>query len=111
MTEHTTVARDKSLQNASMSIVFLDSSTLDLGDLDLSPIRQCGSWQAYSNTAAYEIIERLRGAEIVITNKCVLTAAHFQALPDLRLVCVTATGVNNIDLEAARAHGIAVANV
>lgn len=111
MTKNTNVARDKPVQNAAMSIVFLDSSTLDLGDLDLSPIRQCGSWQAYSNTASYEIIERLRSAEIVITNKCVLTAAHFQALPDLRLVCVTATGVNNIDLDAARAHGIAVANV
>src|SRR5471032_1654387 len=93
--------------------VFLDHTSLDLGpgDLDLSTLRECFTeLTLHASTAPDQVIERLRGAQVVITNKVVVDASAFAANPDLKLVLVTATGTNNVDLVAARKHGVIVSN-
>ncbi|WP_019408567.1 2-hydroxyacid dehydrogenase [Pseudomonas psychrophila] len=91
--------------------VFLDHPSLDLGDLDLSPLSSLFSeLLLFSDTTPDNVIERVQGASVVISNKILLNAATLAACPDLKLVLVTATGTNNVDLEAARALGITVAN-
>jgi glycerate dehydrogenase len=93
------------------AIVLLDRATLDRGDLDLSAIAGVGTITSFAATRPQEVAGRLTGAEVVITNKVRLGADELRAAPHLRLVAVAATGVNNIDLDAARAAGVAVANV
>mgnify|MGYP001029586057 CR=1 FL=1 len=94
-----------------MHAVFLDHASLDLGDLDLSLLHSCfDSLELYNQTAAKEVSARLQSAQVVISNKVPLTAATFAANPQLKLVLVAATGTNNIDLPAARAHGVTVCN-
>lgn len=91
--------------------VFLDHTSLDLGDLDLSPWRETFSdLVLHASTTPDQVAERLKGAEVAISNKIVIDAATFAACPGLKLVLVTATGVNNIDLDAARKHGVVVSN-
>ena len=91
--------------------VFLDHTSLDLGDLNLSPLRErLGDLHLYADTTPENVIERLQGATVAISNKILLDADTLAACPQLKLILVAATGTNNIDLEAARAHGIVVAN-
>ena len=91
--------------------VFLDYTSLDLGDLDLDPLRRAfGDLQLCAGTTPANVIERLQGASVAISNKVVLNAQTLAACPDLKLILVAATGTNNVDLEAARAQGIIVAN-
>jgi glycerate dehydrogenase len=91
--------------------VFLDHTSLDLGDLDFSTLRECFSeLTLHASTAADQVIERLQGAQVAISNKILIDAATFAACPDLKLVLVTATGTNNVDLAAARQHGVTVCN-
>ena len=91
--------------------VFLDYTSLDLGDLDLGPLRRSfGDLQVWSDTTPANVIERLQGASVAISNKVQLNAHTLAACPDLKLILVAATGTNNVDLEAARAQGITVAN-
>lgn len=91
--------------------VFLDHASLDLGDLDLAPLRQVfGELTLYDATASEQVAERLQGAQVAISNKVRLDAATLAACPELRLILVAATGTNNVDLAAARARGITVAN-
>ena len=91
--------------------VFLDHPSLDLGDLDLSPLRSLFSeLLLFSDTTPDNVVERVQGASVVISNKIMLNAATLAASPDLKLILVAATGTNNVDLEAARAQGITVAN-
>lgn len=93
----------------SLHAVFLDSATLD--DLDFSPLRACfANLTLHSASTPEQIIERLQGAQVAISNKAPLTEQVFAACPDLRLVLVSATGTNNVDLAAARARGITVCN-
>lgn len=66
---------------------------------------------SYGTTEAHETLERIRGADIVITNKVVISAQAFAENPQLKLVAVTATGVNNVDIEAAKQNGTAVCNI
>ena len=66
---------------------------------------------SYGTTEAHETLERIRGADIVITNKVVISAQAFAENPQLKLVAVTATGVNNVDVEAAKQNGTAVCNI
>jgi glycerate dehydrogenase len=90
---------------------FLDYSSLDLGDLDASALKACfEDLQFYPSTTPEQLPERLRGLNVVISNKIALDAATLQACPDLKLVMVSATGTNNVDLEAARKLGITVCN-
>ncbi|MEO4046255.1 2-hydroxyacid dehydrogenase [Pseudomonas sp. CAU 1711] len=91
--------------------VFLDQASLDLGDLDMGPLEQCfGELIRYPRSGAGQVVERLRGAQVAISNKVRLDAASLAACPELKLILVAATGTNNIDLAAARARGITVAN-
>lgn len=90
---------------------FLDYSSLDLGDLDPSALKACfEDLQFYPSTTPEQLPERLCGLNVVISNKIALDAATLQACPDLKLVMVSATGTNNVDLEAARKLGITVCN-
>lgn len=91
--------------------VFLDHPSLDLGDLDLNPLRSCFSdLQLFAQTLPDQVIEHLKGATVAISNKILIDAAAMAASPDLKLILITATGTNNVDLAAARAHGITVCN-
>ena len=91
--------------------VFLDYTSLDLGDLDLGPLRRSfGDLQLCADTTPANVIERLQGVSVAISNKALLNAQTLAACPELKLILVAATGTNNVDLEAARALGITVAN-
>lgn len=91
--------------------VFLDYRSLDLGDLDMTPLRdQFAELVLHDQSASQQIIERLQGASVAITNKALIDASVIAACPDLKLVLVSATGTNNVDLGAARDHGVAVCN-
>ena len=91
--------------------VFLDHASLDLGDLDMAPLRQLfDALHLHAQTPPELIIERLQGAQVVISNKVLLDASTLAACPDLKLILIAATGSNNVDLAAARAQGIAVCN-
>lgn len=91
--------------------VFLDLSPLDQGDLDLAPLRSAFSeLVCHAQTSETQIIDRLQGADIAIVNKVALSDATLAACPDLKLILVAATGVNNIDLAAAKQRGIIVSN-
>ncbi|WP_418992045.1 NAD(P)-dependent oxidoreductase [Alistipes sp.] len=92
----------------SLNIVFLDEYSL--GGADLSVIRDLGNYTGYETTAREEVVDRCREADVVITNKVVFKRETMEALPRLRLICVAATGMNHIDLEAAAARGIEVRN-
>ncbi len=91
--------------------VFLDHSSLDLGDLDLSELRNSfDSLDLHAASNPDQVAERLQGASVAISNKVVLDAATLKACPELKLILVAATGTNNVDLQAAREHGIVVSN-
>jgi len=91
--------------------VFLDHPSLDLGDLDLSGLQALFSELSLHQQTTHEnIIERLQGAQVAISNKIALNAETLAACPELKLILVTATGTNNVDLAAARAHGVTVSN-
>lgn len=90
----------------------LDLESFDRGDLDLTPLRSVmPRLDEHAATSPDEVVERLAGVEIAISNKVPIGPEAFAALPDLRLVAVAATGTNNIDLEAARKHDVAICNV
>ena len=91
-----------------MKIVFLDEYSIC--NRDLSTIKALGEYIGYETTQPEQVIERCQDAEIVISNKVVLDAKVIAALPNLRLICVAATGMNNVDLEAAAEHGVIVKN-
>ncbi|WHS59397.1 2-hydroxyacid dehydrogenase [Pseudomonas sp. G2-4] len=91
--------------------VFLDHPSLDLGDLDLGPLRKCfGELQLFDRTTPEQVAGRLKGATVAITNKVVIDAAAMAANPELKLILISATGTNNVDLAAAREQGITVCN-
>lgn len=94
-----------------MKAVILDTATLG-DDIDLTPLREeVQELEAYDITSPEERVTRLTGAQIAIVNKVVLDAKVLEALPELELICVLATGTNNIDMEAAKRLGIDVRNV
>ncbi|MDD1014385.1 2-hydroxyacid dehydrogenase [Pseudomonas rubra] len=91
--------------------VFLDHSSLDLGDLALGRLKACfDELQLYPTTAPGQVAERLQGATVAISNKVMIDAATLAACPSLKLILVAATGTNNVDLQAARAQGVLVSN-
>lgn len=93
-----------------MNITFLDRKTL--GDVpNLDQLNQLGNVTLHDTTPPDQIVERLQGQQVAITNKVVLDRATLDQLPDLRLICVAATGTNNVDTEYARQRGIQVKNV
>ena len=95
-----------------MHAVFLDYKTVDANDLDLGSIKELLPEivvHAFSNEA--EVHERIEDAEVAIANKVVFDAEVFARASKLKLICVTATGTNNIDLEAATRSGVVVCNI
>ncbi len=91
--------------------VFLDLVPLDQHDLDLNPLEQAfDQLVCHQQTLPEQVVERLKGAQVAIVNKVKLTDRVLDACPDLKLILVAATGLNNVDLAAARRHGIAVYN-
>jgi lactate dehydrogenase-like 2-hydroxyacid dehydrogenase len=93
-----------------MNIVFLDVKTV--GDLpNLSDLKSLGEVKFYQTTRPEEVKDRIKDADIVITNKVVLDRGLIESAKHLKLICVAATGMNNIDLEAAKDSGILVKNV
>ena len=91
-----------------LHIVVLDRDTLVNRPFDFDFPHTLSS---YDTTEAHETLERIHGADIVITNKVVISAQAFTENPQLKLVAVTATGVNNVDVEAAKQNGTAVCNI
>lgn len=92
-----------------MRAVFLDLVTLD--DLDLSELKDCfDEFVIYPTTAPEQVSERIKGFDVVITNKVVLDAVRITEADSLKLICVVATGYNNVDIEAARERNIPVCN-
>lgn len=92
-----------------MKIVLLD--TLTYGDADLGGFDAFGEVDVYETTAPEATAERIANADVIVTNKVVITDEMMAATPTLKLICVAATGTNNVDIPAAEARGIAVKNV
>ena len=93
-----------------MKIVFLDASTFG-SSFDFAPLKQFGALSLFSHTSIEDLPKRIQDADIVITNKVPISYESLKLAPVLRLICVAATGVNNVDLESARKIGVAVCNV
>lgn len=92
--------------------VVLDLATISRDDLDLSALdRVAPGWTGYPVTRPGEVAERVHDAEAILTNKIRIDRAVFEAAPALKVVCLAATGTNNVDLEEARARGVAVYNI
>ena len=92
-----------------MKIVFLDAATV--GDTPLDEISALGELVCYPTSTKEEALRRVGNCDVLIINKIVVDSALMDAAPSLKLICEAATGVNNIDLEAAAARGIPVRNV
>ncbi|MDD6794355.1 MAG: D-2-hydroxyacid dehydrogenase [Clostridiaceae bacterium] len=90
-------------------VVILDGKTL--GNVDFDKLKEFGDVKYYDLTAPEEVAERIKDASIVLTNKVVLNSENLKEAKNLELICETATGFNNIDLEYARNKNIAVTNV
>jgi glycerate dehydrogenase len=94
------------------SAVFLDLDSIDRDDLDLSKLNAVvDRWYWHGLVKEGELNEALAGADVVVSNKVILADDHLSRAEDLKLVCIAATGTNNIDLEAAARNNIAVCNV
>lgn len=94
-----------------MKLVVLDGYTLNPGDLNWEGIKKFGDLEVHDRTPESQIVERCQGAEIIFTNKTPLREAILSQLPDLKYIGVLATGYNVVDVDYAKARGIAVANV
>lgn len=93
-----------------MQIVFLDKKTI--GEVtNFNLLHKLGTVDVYEHTQENEVVSRAEGKEVIITNKVVVNREMMGALPDLKLICVAATGTKNIDLEYAKEKGITVKNV
>lgn len=97
------------MKNSMANIVFLDEYSL--GGNDLSSIKSLGNYTAYDRTLPEQTLERCKGADIVISNKVYISREMMAQLPDLKMIAIAATGMNNVDLEAAAEFGIEVKNV
>jgi len=97
-------------QEKKMKIVLLDALTLG-DDLDISALMDYGDVVTYQTTVADKTLERILEADIVITNKVVIDADMMDAAPNVKLICIAATGMNNVDLDHASIKGIMVRNV
>lgn len=92
-----------------MKIVLLD--TLTFGDTDLNAFYAFGEVEIFETTSKEQTLQRITNAEVIVTNKVVITDEHMAKSPKLKLICVAATGMNNVDLQAAKQRGIEVKNV
>jgi lactate dehydrogenase-like 2-hydroxyacid dehydrogenase len=93
-----------------LKIVVLDGDTLG-EDIDLGVLSQFGETSIYGRTSPQQVEKRIQDCEIVITNKVVLNREVLQNAKQLKLIQITATGINNVDLESAKEFDIEVKNV
>ncbi|TXF84729.1 hydroxyacid dehydrogenase [Neolewinella aurantiaca] len=94
-----------------MKITFLDTQTVaDLPE-ELAKFNKIGDFTGYENTSPDQVVARLTGADVAIVNKVVIGKTEMDQLPNLKLICIAATGMNNVDLDAAAERGIPVKNV
>ena len=93
-----------------MKIVVLDGYTVNPGDLDWQPIMHAGDVDIYERSAPDEIVSRSAGAEILLVNKVHIGGTIMDALPDLKGICMLATGYDNVDVAAAKQRGVKVYN-
>ena len=93
-----------------MNIVFLDSTAIPK-HIPIPRPSFPHNWVEYEYTSADQTIERAKDADIIITSKVILSREVLQQLPKLKLIAITATGTNNVDLEAAKELGVAVKNI
>ena len=95
-----------------MKAVFLDFGTMGADDLDPSPLAESvDDFRVFDSTPANQVAARIDGMDFVFVNKVRLTEQLITAAESLRFIGLTATGVDNVDLDAARKHGVAVCNV
>lgn len=94
-----------------MKIIILDGYATNPGDLSWDELKALGECTIYERTAPEEVIERLAGAEVALTNKVFFTAKVMAALPELKYIGVLATGYNVVDIAAAKERGIVVSNI
>lgn len=93
-----------------MKITFLDAATLG-DDLSFERFSELGEVEIHSTTAPCEVFARLKETDVVVINKIRLNESNLSGNDRLRLICITATGFDNVDLDYCRTHGIAVCNV
>ena len=94
-----------------MKIVELDGYAANPGDLSWDGFKELGELTVYDRTAPEDVLERAKGAQVILTNKVLITAELMDQLPELRYIGVLATGYNVVDIPAARKHGIVVTNI
>ena len=94
-----------------MKIVVLDGYAANPGDLCWDELKALGECTIYDRTAPKEVLVRAKDAEVLLTNKTVLSREHIEALPALKYIGVLATGYNIVDVEAARQQGVVVTNI
>lgn len=94
-----------------MKIVELDGYAANPGDLPWDGLKQLGELTVYDRTAPEDVLERAQGAQVILTNKVLITGELMDQLPELRYIGVLATGYNVVDIPAARRHGIVVTNI
>lgn len=94
-----------------MKIVVLDGYSVNPGDLSWNGIKELGDLTVYDRTSPDDVVSRVEQADIVLTNKVVLSDAIMAKLPNLKYIGVLATGVNIVDIAAARKRGVIVTNV
>ena len=94
-----------------MKIVVLDGYGLNPGDLSWSGWEALGELKVYDRTSPSELLERSEGAEVLVTNKTLITAKDMALLPELKYIGVLATGYNVVDIDEAKARGIVVTNI
>lgn len=92
-----------------MKIVFLDAGTM--GDVSFEPIARLGEFTAYHSSTPAEALERVKDTDVLLINKVIVNKELIDAAENLKLICISATGVNNIDVEYASSKGIPVRNV
>lgn len=92
-----------------MKIAFLDAATM--GDVSFEPFRRLGDLTVYQNSTPEEARERVKNIDVLLINKVMVDKQLIDSAPSLKLICIAATGVNNIDVEYAASKGIPVRNV
>lgn len=94
-----------------MKIVFLDSGIINPGDISWEGINRLGQFEVYKRTSRDEVLSRLEDADVVFVDSFTLDKSIIERCKNLKFIGISATGYNHVDLEAAKKHGIAVANV
>lgn len=98
-------------EESRMKIVVLDGATLNPGDLSWKPMEELGELTVYDRTKPEQTVERIGDAEIVLTNKVIMSPEVLEQCPSVKYIGVLATGYNVLDVDYCREHGIVVTNI